>query len=123
MDNKINGPSPVYEINLPAQAWPAQAHPDTPPLIGQTQNVCQGSLRLVLDSAGELKVDDAIRVGLDAGEQEDALTLSGIVRWVRTKDDGCCELEAGIQLGGDDLVKWVMFLDRLQSSGRCLSGD
>ncbi len=101
---------PRLETELPAEAWVSD---DQPAMTGRTINIGHGGLKLRLDSAANLKKNDALNINIDSADLDERINLLGTVRWARPSPNNGGGQEVGIHLTGPDLARWVFFLDRL----------
>lgn len=109
---------PRYSINLPAYTRAVEARPAEPTLAGQTMDVCNGGLRLMMPDLAGLQVADEITITIEPDQYTNKFELAGVIRWIKTDVNHSNEYEVGISLVGPEMAKWAIFLASLREANK-----
>ncbi len=90
---------------------PGPAEPVT--LAGLTHDISEGGLRLRVTNRNDLAEGDEVYVRIDTVEPEGFVNVQGRIRWVKPSPGLRREWDIGVELTGEDLSKWVMWLEQM----------
>jgi len=80
-------------------------------VAGTALDIGGGGLRLRLPLSSKLRKGDSIKVSINTKEPKGSVNVQGHVRWLKPSPGSEKESDVGVQLTGDELARWVLWLE------------